>query len=59
LIDLVEMPDGMRLRPVFAKIGRYLGSKVVHPAAHGFIGDYYPTLGQQILDISEAQVNRT
>src|SRR5450631_4271742 len=49
------MPDGMRLRPVFAKIGRYLGSKVVHPAAHGFIGDYYPTFGQQILDISEAQ----
>ena len=42
---------GRRLR----KIGRDLGSKVVHPAAHGFIGDYYPTRGQQILDISEAQ----
>ena len=54
-IDLVEMPDGMRLRPAFAKIGRDHRSEVVHPAAHGFIGDYYPTLGQQILDISEAQ----
>ena len=32
-IDFVEMPDGMRLRPAFAKIGRDLGSKMVHPAA--------------------------
>ena len=28
-IDFVEMPDGMRLRPAFAKIGRDLGSKMV------------------------------
>jgi hypothetical protein len=28
-IDLVEMPDGMRLRPAAAKIGRDLGSKVI------------------------------
>src|SRR5271157_4623676 len=31
-IDLIEMPVGMRLRPAFAKIGRDLGSKMVHPA---------------------------
>ena len=33
-IDLIEMPVGMRLRPAFAKIGRDLGSKMVHPAAY-------------------------
>ena len=26
-IDFVEMPDGMRFRPAFAKIGRDLGPK--------------------------------
>ena len=31
-IDFVEMPDGVELRPAFAKIGRDLGSKMVHPA---------------------------
>src|ERR1019366_9303993 len=28
---------------------------MVHPAAHGLIGDYDPTLGQKILDVAEAQ----
>ena len=37
-IDFVEMPDGMRFRPAFAKIGSDLGSKMVHPAAHRLIG---------------------
>ena len=37
-IDLIEMPVGMRLRSAFAKIGRDLGSKMVHPAAHRLIG---------------------
>jgi hypothetical protein len=31
---------------------------MVHPAAHGLIGDHDPTLGQQILDIPD-KVNRT
>ena len=54
-IDFVEMPDGMRLRPAFAKIGRDHGSKMVHPAAHRLIGNQDPTLSQQILDVAEAQ----
>jgi hypothetical protein len=37
-IDLVEMPDGMRLRPAFAKIGRDLGSKLLaHTPPHLFV----------------------
>jgi hypothetical protein len=28
---------------------------MVHPAAHGLIGDLDSTLGQQILDVAEAQ----
>jgi len=54
-IDLVEMPGCMRRRPAFAKIGRDLGSKMVHPAAHGFIGHQDPGLSQQILHFAEAQ----
>src|SRR3982074_2503 len=56
-IDFVEMPDGMRFRPAFAKIGRDLGSKMVHPAAHRLIGHQDPTLSQQILDIAEPDIN--
>jgi hypothetical protein len=39
-IDFVEMPDGVGLRPAFAKIGRDLGSKMVHPAAYRLIGNH-------------------
>ncbi len=51
----VEMPNGMRLRPAFAKIGRNLGSKMVHPAAHRLIGNHDPAFRQQIFDVAEAQ----
>ena len=30
-------------------------SEVVHPAAHRLVGDRDPALGQQVLDIAEAQ----
>jgi hypothetical protein len=53
-IDLVEMPDGMGLRPAFTQVSRDHGSKMVHPAANGLIGDHDPALGKQILDIPEA-----
>src|SRR5208282_5373243 len=53
-IDL-KMPGCMRLRPAVAKISSDLGSKMVHPAAHGLIGDQDPALSQQILDIAEAR----
>jgi len=35
-----EMPGCMGLRPAFAKIGRYIGSKMVHLAAHRLIGNH-------------------
>ena len=54
-IDLIEMPDGVGLRPALTQISRDLGSKMVHPAAHGLIGDHDPALGKQILDIPETQ----
>jgi hypothetical protein len=54
-IDFVEMPDGMRLRPAFAKIGCDLGSKMVHPAAHRLIGNHDSAFRQQILNVTEAQ----
>jgi hypothetical protein len=28
---------------------------MIHPAPNSFVGDYYPTLGQQILDVALAQ----
>jgi hypothetical protein len=54
-IDLIEMPNGVWLLPSSAKIGSDLGCKMVHPAAHGFIGHQDPALSQQILDVAEAQ----
>ena len=39
-IDLIEMPVGMWLRPAVAKIGRDLGSKMLHPAAYRLIGHH-------------------
>ena len=54
-IDFVEMPDGMRLRLAFAKIGRDLGSKMVHPAAYRLIGNHDSAFRQQILNVTEAQ----
>jgi hypothetical protein len=54
-IDFVQMPGRVGLRPAFAKISRDLGSKMVHPAAHRLIGDHDPTLGQQILNVTETQ----
>src|SRR3984893_12581817 len=54
-IDLVEMPDGVRLRPAFTQVSRDHGSKMVHPAAHALIGHQDPALGKQILDVAETQ----
>jgi hypothetical protein len=38
-IDLVEMPDRMRLRSAFAQVRCDLRPEMVHPAAHRLIGD--------------------
>src|SRR5208283_4454603 len=54
-IDLIEMPSRMWLRPAFAKIGRDLGSKMVHPAAYRLIGHHDSAFRWQILDVAEAQ----
>ena len=54
-IDLVEMPDGVRLRPAFTQVSRDHGSKMVHPATHRLIGNHDSAFRQQILDVAEAQ----
>lgn len=45
----------MRLRPAFAKIGRDLGSKMVHPAAHPLMRNRDSTVRRQILNVTEAR----
>ena len=35
------------------------GAKLYAPEPDGFIGDGYPTLGEQVFNISEAQVEST
>jgi hypothetical protein len=57
-IDLIEMPDGVGLRPALTQISRDLGSKMVHPAAHGLIGDQDPRPASKTLDNVKAQVKR-
>jgi hypothetical protein len=60
-IDFVEMPDGVGLGPAFAKIGRDLGSKMVHPATHGLIGhqDPIPRSASKSSTSRKLKVNRT
>src|SRR5271155_2874198 len=38
-IDFVEMPRCMRLWSAFAKIGGDLGSKMIYPSPHSFVGN--------------------
>ena len=54
-IDFVEMPGCMRLRPAVAKIGSYLGSKMIYPSSHRFIGNRNSAFRQQILNVTEVQ----
>jgi hypothetical protein len=49
------MPSGVGPWPTFVEIGSYLRSKVVDPAAHGFIGNDDPALSQQIFHVAEAK----
>ena len=43
------------LGSAFAKISRDLGSKMVHPARDGLVGDHDGTFRQQIFDVAKAQ----
>ena len=54
-IDLVQVPVRMRLWRSFAQVGRDPRPKMDSPAPDGLIGDDNPALGQQILDVAEAQ----
>src|SRR5271157_2816399 len=49
------MPSRVGFGLAFAQGRSDLRSKVVDPPAHGLIGHQDPTLGQQILDVAEAQ----
>jgi hypothetical protein len=54
-IDLIEMPDGVGLRPSSAQVRCDHRPEMVHPAAHSLVGHQDPTLSQQILDVAKAQ----
>jgi hypothetical protein len=49
------MLDGVGLWTGFAKIGRDLRSKMVHPTPHRLIGNHDSTFRQQTLNVTEAQ----
>jgi hypothetical protein len=52
---LIKMPDRVRLRAAFAQMRGDHRPEVAHPAAHGFIGDRDPALGEQIPDITKTE----
>jgi hypothetical protein len=45
----------MRFRTVLAQMRRDHRPEVVHPAAHGLVGDRDPALRKQILDVAKAE----
>jgi len=55
-INPVEMAGCMWLRPAFAKIGGDPGSKMIDPSSHCFTGNRDAAFRQQILNVTEAQV---
>jgi hypothetical protein len=54
-IDFVKTPSRVRLRAALAQLRCNHRSEMIHPAAHGFVGDRDPALGQQILDVAKAE----
>jgi hypothetical protein len=55
MIDLVQMPSRMGLRPAFAQVRRDHWPEMVYPAPNGLVGDHDPAFRQQIFDVAEAQ----
>jgi hypothetical protein len=53
--DFVKMPSRVGLRAALAQLCCNYRSEMIHPAAHGFVGDRDPALGQQILDVAKAE----
>jgi hypothetical protein len=54
-IDFVKVPSRVRLRAVLAQLRCNHRSEMIHPAAHGFVGDRDPALGWQIIDVTKAE----
>ena len=54
-IDLVKMPDRMRLRPTLAQVGRDHRSKVMHAPPDRLARNHDPAFGEQIFDVAEAE----
>ncbi len=50
-----EMPDSVGFGSQFTQVSRDHGSKMVHPAAHTFIGHHDPAPGKQVLDVAETR----
>ena len=57
-IDFVKMPNRVGLRTALAQMRGDHRSEMIYPAAHGFVGDRDPALGEQILDVTKLRVNR-
>jgi hypothetical protein len=49
------MPSRVRLRAPLAQLRCNHRSEMIHPGAHGFVGDRDPALGQQILGVTKAE----
>jgi hypothetical protein len=52
---LVQVPAARRRRPTSAQIRRDQRAELVRPAPHSFATDFNAALGQQLLDVSNAQ----
>jgi hypothetical protein len=50
-----EMPDGVGFGSQFTQVSCDHRSKMVHPAAHPFIGHHDPARGKQVLDVTETR----
>ena len=52
---LIKMPPRRRLRSSIAQFPGELRSELRHPSSNSFVGDVEPALGEQVLDVSEAE----
>jgi hypothetical protein len=52
---LIEMPVRSWARAMAAKLSSKQRSELQHPASDRLVGDIQPALGEQILDITEAE----
>src|SRR5947209_7885289 len=54
-VDFIQMPNRVRLWPTLSQIRRDDRTEMVHPSANGFVRHRNPSLGQQVLDVTQAE----